>query len=60
VSRATAYRELTPPCKMGVLVQTVAGLGMQYKAEDFLSRMADENSKYEGNFGRSLWGNNYI
>jgi Fe2+ or Zn2+ uptake regulation protein len=36
VSRATAYRELTALCEMGVLVQTVAELGMQYKVENFL------------------------
>lgn len=31
VSRATAYRELTALCEMGVLVQTGAGRGTRYK-----------------------------
>jgi Fic family protein len=30
VSRATAYRELTALCEMGVLVQTGAGRGTRY------------------------------
>jgi predicted DNA-binding transcriptional regulator YafY len=30
VSRATAYRELTALCEMGVLVQTEAGRGTRY------------------------------
>ena len=33
VSRATAYRELTALCEMGVLVQTGTGRGTRYKLE---------------------------
>jgi predicted DNA-binding transcriptional regulator YafY len=31
VSRATAYRELTALCEMGVLVQTGTGRGTRYR-----------------------------
>jgi predicted DNA-binding transcriptional regulator YafY len=31
VSRATAYRELTALCEMGVLVQTGTGRGTRYQ-----------------------------
>lgn len=33
MSRATAYRELTALCEMGVLVQTGVGRGTRYKLE---------------------------
>jgi len=33
VSRATAYRELTALCEMGVLVQTGVGRGTRYRLE---------------------------
>ena len=37
VSRATAYRELTALCEMGVLVQTGAGRGTRYKLKHLLA-----------------------
>lgn len=37
VSRATAYRELTALCEMGVLVQTGAGRGTRYKLSPAVS-----------------------
>ena len=33
VSRATAYRELTTLCEMGVLVQTGVGRGTRYRLQ---------------------------
>jgi len=33
VSRATAYRELTALCEMGVLVQTGVGRGTRYQLQ---------------------------
>jgi Fic family protein len=36
VPRATAYRELTALCEMGVLVQTGVGRGAWYKPEERL------------------------
>ena len=37
VSRATAYRELTALCEMGVLVQTGVGRGTRYKLSPAVS-----------------------
>lgn len=51
VSRATAYRELTALCEMGVLVQTGVGRGTRYKLEDLLSCIADDNAHGEVGFG---------
>jgi Fic family protein len=34
VSRATAYRELTALCEMGVLVQTGVGRGTRYRMRE--------------------------
>jgi Fic family protein len=42
VSRATAYRELTALCEMGVLMQTGAGRGTRYKLEDLLAGITIE------------------
>ena len=38
VSRATAYRELTALCEMGVLVQTGLGRGTRYRLEQHYPR----------------------
>jgi len=51
VSRATAYRELTALCEMGVLVQTGTGRGTRYKLEDLLFRINDDNAHAEVEFG---------
>ena len=51
VSRATAYRELTALCEMGVLVQTGVGRGTRYKLENLLSGNTDDNTHDEVDFG---------
>lgn len=51
VSRATAYRELTALCEMGVLVQMGVGLGTRYKLENLLSGITDDNAHDEVDFG---------
>jgi Fic family protein len=51
VSRATAYRELTALCEMGVLVQTGTGRGTRYKLEDLLAGITDGNSHDGVDFG---------
>lgn len=54
VSRATAYRELTALCEMGVLVQTGVGRGTRYKLDDLLSGITDDNAHGEVDFGRPV------
>ncbi len=51
VSRATADRELTALCEMGVLVQTGAGLGTRYQLDDLLSGITNHNAHAEVDFG---------
>lgn len=51
VSRATAYRELTALCEMGVLVQTGKGRGTRYKLGDLLSGITKNNAHAEVDFG---------
>lgn len=51
VSRATAYRELTVLCEMGLLVQTGAGRGTRYKLEDLLAGITRENAHGVVDFG---------
>ncbi len=51
VSRATAYRELTALCEMGVLVQTGTGRGTRYKLEDLLAGITDGNGHDGVDFG---------
>lgn len=51
VSRATAYRELTALCEMGVLVQTGTGRGTRYKLEDLLAGITDCNGHGVVDFG---------
>ena len=50
VSRATAYRELTALCEMGVLVQTGVGRGTRYKLERLLSGITDDKAHDEVDF----------
>jgi len=54
VSRATAYRELTALCEMGVLVQTGVGRGTRYKLEDLLAAITKGNAHDEVNFGKPV------
>jgi Fic family protein len=42
VSRATAYRELSALCEMGVLVQTGAGRGTRYKLKNLLAGITND------------------
>jgi Fic family protein len=51
VSRATAYRELSALCEMGVLVQTGSGRGTRYKLQDLLAGITDGNSHDGVDFG---------
>jgi Fic family protein len=51
VSRATAYRELTALCEMGVLVQTGTGRGTRYKLEDLLTGITEGNGHDAVDFG---------
>jgi Fic family protein len=56
VSRATAYRELTALCEMGVLVQTGTGRGTRYKLEDLLAGITIDNAHDAVEFGRPVGG----
>ena len=50
VSRATAYRELTALCEMGVLMQMGIGRGTRYKLERSLSGITDDQAHDEVGF----------
>jgi Fic family protein len=54
VSRATAYRELTALCKIGVLVQTGTGRGTRYKLGDLPSGITDDNAHGDVAFARPV------
>lgn len=54
VSRATAYRELTALCEMGVLVQTGVGRGTRYRLEPLLAGITDGNTHEGVDFGRPV------
>jgi Fic family protein len=54
VSRATAYRELTALCEMGVLMKIGSGRGTRYQLDDLLSGITDDNTHEEVDFGGPL------